>query len=200
MRTVRRITLAASLAAMVVTGIAIGHTAGAAPRAAATQHSITMRGVQWRSLDFRYVPQYIQQHGGGVYLQRLPGATSQPDAWFLEADMNLPAGALVNQVTFFYQDCGVHGNALAHWYFARYDPAHAGGGFILQSADSPVGTRDCQTHAFVRNVSPAVKVDPTKNYVAGVDSGYANNGDDPTTSPSLVVLGAKVRYTCPNGC
>jgi hypothetical protein len=52
----------------------------------------------------------------------------------------------------------------------------------------------------VRNVSPAVKVDPTKNYVAGVDSGYANNGDDPTTSPSLVVLGAKVRYTCPNGC
>ncbi len=197
MRTVRRITLAASIVAMVVTGIAIGHTAGAAPRASTTTHSITMRGVQFRALDFRITPQYVQNTGGGVYPQN---AGPSLEHVYLEADMNLPAGSLVNQVTFYYQDCGGAGDPLGRWYFAVYDPAHASGGFILPIANSPSGTLDCHTHAFVRSVAPAVKVVATKDYVAGVDSRWTNGGSEPTSAPNLVVIGAKVRYTCPNGC
>jgi hypothetical protein len=198
MRTVRRITLAASLVAMVVAGIAIGHEAGAAPRAVSNQHSITMRGVSFRSLDFRVTPQYVPNTGGGVYAQ-LTGE-SPPETAYLEADMNLPPGSLVNQVTFFYRDCGVQGEPTGQWYFAAYDPAHAAGNFILPIANTPAGTLNCHTHAFVRGVAPAVKVVATKDYVAGVNSLWRNGGADPTGAPILVVLGAKVRYTCPNGC
>ncbi len=157
MRAVRRITLAASLAATVVTGIAIGHTAGAAPRATATQHSVTVRGVEWRSLDFRFFPQYVEGTGGGVYAHVAAGH-STPNHIYLEAAMPVPIGAVINQVTFYLQDCGTDvPSALAQWYFAAYDPTHARGHFILPVADTPPSMWDCDFHAFVRTVSPAVK-------------------------------------------
>jgi hypothetical protein len=109
---------------------------------------------------------------------------------------------LVNQVTFFFQDCGSpqQNNPLGHWYFAAYDPAHAGGAFILDPHDAPATMIDCATHAYIRTVSPAVKVVATKNYVAGVDSAYSVTFDQPELAPRFIILGAKVRYTCPNGC
>jgi hypothetical protein len=200
MRTVRRITLAASLAAMVVTGIAIGHTAGAAPRATTTQHSITVRGVEWRSLDFRFFPQYVPNTGGGVYAHVAAGHAIPSDI-FLEAAMPVPVGAVINQVTFYLQDCGTDvPSALGQWYFATYDPTQRKGHFILPIADTPPSMRDCQFHSFIRTVSPAVKVLATTKYVAGVDTHFVSSADAPAPNPDFVVEGAKVRYTCPNGC
>ena len=198
MHVVRRITLAASFVVLVAAGIGIGQGAAASPKAVSTQHSITMRGVEFRSLDFRVTPQYVPNSGGGIYAQ-LTGE-NPPDAAYLEADMNLPVGSLVNQVTFYYRDCGVQGQPTGEWYFAVYDPAHAKGNFILPIADTPSATLDCNTHALIRDVSPAVQVVATKDYVAGVNSLWRNGGADPTEAPVLVLLGAKVRYTCPHGC
>jgi hypothetical protein len=199
MRTVRRITLAASLAAMVVTGIAIGNTAGAAPRAAATQHSATVRGVEWRSLDFRVAPQYVPGTGGGVYTHLL--SVDVPAAIYLEAAMPVPAGALVNQVTFFFKDCANnHSAPFGRWYFAAYNPTQARSHFILPLVKTPPSMVDCQLHSFARTVSPAVKVLATTSYVAGAESLYASSTDAPDTDPLLLIAGAKVRYTCPNGC
>ena len=201
MRTVRRIALAASLAAMVVTGIAIGQTAGASPRAAATQHSVTVRGVEWRSLDFRVALQYVPDTAGGVYTH-LTGSIPL-DMW-VEAAMPVPAGALINQVTFYFQDCGFgpvgHETALADWYFAAYNPTKAEGHYILPVADAPASTWDCELHSWARAISPPLKVLATTSYVAGADSHFGTGGPDPNSNPDLIIEGAKVRYTCPDGC
>jgi hypothetical protein len=141
--------LTASLAVLVVTGLALGRGADAATRA--TAH-----------FDLRC--------GRRLPLARLPG-----HAAFGET------------------------NPLGHWYFFAYDPANATGAYILPSAGSPV--LSCHTTvSFVRDSSPAVKVAASKVYVVGVDSGFTAFGDRPITNPDLLVNGAKVRYTCPNGC
>jgi hypothetical protein len=45
-----------------------------------------------------------------------------------------------------------------------------------------------------------VKVLATTKYVAGVDTHFVSSADAPAPNPDFVVEGAKVRYTCPNGC
>jgi hypothetical protein len=200
MSTVRRVTLAVSLAAMVVTGIAIGQIAGAEPRARSTVHSVTVRGMDFRSLDFRVFPQLIPNTGGGIYPAAPFGTAPQPA--YLEADVELPPGASVNQVTFYYRDCGAVAGTfvpLLHSYLFAYDPVHAGGSYILPAADSPA--KSCSTTVpFVRPVSPPVKVVASRVYAVGVDTGYVVMGDSPTTTPDALIAGARVRYTCPNAC
>ena len=200
MRTFRRAMLTAGLAGLVVAGIAIGHTAGAATRTAA--HTITVLGENFHGLDSRVSTQFITNTGGGVYAQ-IHGP-DVPSHTYLEATPNLPVGAVVDQVTFLYRDCGSSAGGhppLGHWYVFAYDPAHfANGSYILNMADSP--TLSCQTTVgFVRPVSPAVKVAAGKVWALGVDSGFAVVGNDPITDPpDLLIAGAKVRDTGPPGC
>ncbi|HEY7282777.1 MAG TPA: hypothetical protein VID47_14420, partial [Actinomycetota bacterium] len=162
---------------------------------------VTVRGVEWRSLDFRASAQYVPNTGGGISVQ--VGNSTPPHPYF-EAAMRVPAGALINQVTFYLQDCGTqivgHPGALADWYFAAYNPTKATGHFILPVARTPASMWDCDLHSWVRAVSPPVKVLATTSYVAGVDPHSVTSGNEPPADPKLIIEGAKVRYTCPNGC
>jgi hypothetical protein len=197
MRAIRKVTLVASVAALVA-GAVIVEGAGASPRAAATQHSVTVRGVEWRSLDFRAFPQYVPNTGGGVYAH-VAGSTAPDRTPAFEAAMPVPAGALINQVTFYFEDCGNDSNAFGDWYFAQYNPTTGAGQRILQAKDTPQAMLDCQLHSWARPVSPAVRVLATTTYAAGADLKVIGAGD-PIPNPDLVVEGARVRYTCPIGC
>jgi hypothetical protein len=205
MRTLRKLTLAASLAVMVVAGIAIGHTAGAATghvqlAGTSTVHSVTVRGIDFRSLDYRVVPQHVENTGGGIYAQ-IPGPNINGHL-YLEADPYMPVGAQLKDVTFYYRDCGQHSDpsvSLGTWYVFAYAPSSSTGSYVMPQTPSP--ERSCfGTVPFTHTFSPTVKVAAGKVYAIGVDSGFASSTEQPIDDPRLLIVGARVRYTCPNGC
>jgi hypothetical protein len=189
--------VAAVLATVVVGGIVIGHGAGAAPRTRATT-SAGPASTPWIFVSGA-IPHEHRRRGVPKQLK-----TTIPSVGvFLEADVALPGGALVSRVTYFYRDCG-HSDSEAnngHWYFFEYDPAGGGGQYLLPIQSSP--KRRCAvTTSFVRTISPAVRIEATKTYAVGDRSDWVEPaGDtDPQLHPGLLVAGARITYTCPNGC
>ncbi|HXJ66490.1 MAG TPA: hypothetical protein VNN79_22250 [Actinomycetota bacterium] len=205
MRIIRKLTLAAALGAMVVTGVAIGQIAGAAPasRSSTTVHSVTVRGVDFHGLDFRVHPQHVENTGGGVYAQVYPGP-NVPNHIYLEADPPLPVGAVLKDVTFYYRDCGSGSShaPLGRFYVFAYEPSKATGTYLMPQQASPVVRCDV-TVSFPFTFNPPVKVAAGKVYAVGIESLFSVLGPTPETELALIDLlieGAKVRYTCPNGC
>src|SRR5882757_7489725 len=98
--------LAAVLAAGGFLAVSLGTgTAGGATTA--TVHSRTLYGLDFQPLDFRIARQFMQNSGVVIYAHLRPGTSTWPDDVYLEASIDLPVGARVTSVSFFYKDCGV---------------------------------------------------------------------------------------------
>jgi hypothetical protein len=191
MPVVRKIAIGASLAVVVVAALVVGGGAGAAPRSSSLR-SVTIIGSEFTSLDSRVYPQYQPGTGGGIYAVA-PG--DNPTMALFEATPRVPIGAVINQVTFYYRNCLPPDSM--NTYFAVYDPAKGTGVLPLPLANMPEG--DCDSSEMVvRQVNPGVAVVGSKSFRVGF--GTKGMSTEPIDTPATLIVGAKVRYSCPNGC
>jgi hypothetical protein len=102
-------------------GVGLSPTGATAARAApSTTYVGTIGGFDFRSLDYRTFPQMVFNSGGGVFPSTNSGANLPPFRG-LEASVDLPGGANVTRLDFYYRHCGGAGGPT--FYFGAYAPA-----------------------------------------------------------------------------
>jgi len=187
----RRIGVAVSAMLLVGAGMGIARIAGAAPEARVTSHTLTIGGLEFRSLDYRSFPQFYSGSGGGVY--RLEFMGPDVEKVYFEAAVHLPAGVNVTEVDYIYRDCGLT-SPYGGFYFGSYSP---GVGFTdnLPEADSP--DISCTKSTFKRVLPTPVQIAAARFYVAGFFSTIAVS--QPAGTPLFMVFGARVGSPCPTG-
>ena len=175
---------------------------GGASAAATATFSRTFVGDDFRSLDVRIGTQHVASTGGAVAVQLVnDGSNTYPSPAYLEARADLPIGAQITSVTFYYLDCGNTGSEpLANVYFGYYSPATRSFTYIGTSTVDKIG---CDWATTVLKGTPLATVASGRRYTLGV----AASGDTvrvaapPNTTGSPYYLGgARVRYTCPSTC
>lgn len=170
-------------------------SAGAQKAAAVTTHYRTVVGIDFHPLDYRVTTQFFSGSGGGVYPES--ALTSGPQ--FLEAPIDLPVGATVTSVSFYYRDCGRVGPMPnASYYFGSYAPASGGYVDALPPASRRYGQCD-HTYTFTRSKASITRVAATRRYVLGTAT-KSWEFNTPTTTPQWLIVGARVKYTCPGQC
>jgi hypothetical protein len=173
-------------------GFAAVSAAGAARGAAGTVYSRTVYGPEFRPLDSRVAMQFAPNTGGGVFAVLASGAPTVAD---FEAPVDLPVGANVTSVAFFYKDCFNSGGAHAVYYFGSYQPSVGKFTYHLPEAAGDFGT--CSTrYTFSRTT--ATVASGSRRYVLGADVGTFTGPDNP--NPDWILYGARIRYTCPTTC
>jgi hypothetical protein len=175
-------------------GIAAVSAAAATRGAASTIYSRTVYGPDFRPLDSRLAAQFAPNTGGGVFAV-LTGEL--PPVRDFEAPVDLPVGANVTSVAFFYKDCFNSGGAHALYYFGSYQPSAGHFTYHLPEAAGDFGT--CTTrYSFARTKATIATVQVDRRYVLGADVGTFTGPDN--TSPDWILYGARIRYTCPITC
>ena len=191
-KAIRRSVLPAALVILVASAWAMTARADSAARATATTFTRTYAGLDFRPLDVNVFPELASNTGGGIYPLAIgDDINSLPDKMYFEAQVDLPVGAKVTEVTFFV--CGPAGNA--KFYFGVYKPNTLGFTAALPEA-SPPATTQCPagTAAFTRTGSPIVTTAAGRVYHLGVQ--VLALGNFRTDNPIWVLNGARVRYTC----
>src|SRR3954453_12237439 len=157
--------------AVLMSGLALvwRSSAGAASGAAAPiGYTRTLAGIDFHALDARIQTEFVSGSGGGVYAALTSTATgAPPQGTYVEATVNLPVGAEVTAVTFYYWDAGKKGAfPLGTYYFGSYSPSDGGYADALPPASSDFGQRR-HTYAFTRSGTPITTVVANRRYVLG---------------------------------
>jgi hypothetical protein len=175
-------------------GLAAVSAAGAARGAAGTVYSRTVYGPDFRPLDSRLAAQFAPNTGGGVFAVLIGDLPPVRD---FEAPVDLPVGANVTSVAFFYKDCFNDGGAHALYYFGSYQPSAGKFTYHLREAAGNFGNCTIRyTFSRARATIATVLVD--RRYVLGADVGTFTGPDNP--NPEWILYGARIRYTCPTTC
>jgi hypothetical protein len=163
-----------------------------AQAATTTTHTRTYLGLDFRPLDTVVFPELASNTGGGIYPIALgDNIHNLPDQMYFEARVDLPAGAKVTEVTFFW--CGPNGNA--KFYFGVYQPRARTFTAALPEANPPASTQcPAGTVAFTRSGNPIVTTTEGHAYHLGVH--IFAIGSFRLANPIWVLNGARVRYTC----
>jgi hypothetical protein len=188
----RRIGVVVSAVLLVGAGMAIAGVAGANQRGPATTHTLTLGGLDFHSRDYRSFPQLLPDSGGGVY--RLEAYGAHTDYVSFEAGVDLPAGASVTSVQYVYKDCS-HASGYGRFYFGSYA---LGVGFTYHVPEAPLTVTDCTRATVRRTLDPPLVLSAARRYVVGVRDALWYG--QVRTDPLFLIYGARVRYTCPNGC
>jgi hypothetical protein len=181
--------------------VAMTYGAGTAGGAAAeTVHNRMFYGPDFRPLDFRIAAQFVQNTGGGIYAHLRPGTSTWPTDVYVEAAVDLPVGAQVTSVSFFYKDCGV---GLKPWfgayYFGAYKPSSGVFTYLLPVAHHAYGNCAAR-YTFTRTGAPIATVTSDRRYVLGALAYEGAGGNVPHPDPLWLLYGARVKYTCPTTC
>ena len=175
-------------------GLAAISAAGAARGATGTVYSRTVYGPDFRPLDSRVAAQFAPNTGGGIFAVLTGDLPRNSD---FEAPVDLPVGANVTSVAFFYKDCFNDAGPHALYYFGSYQPAAGTFTYHLPEAAGTIG--DCTVrHTFSRAKPTIATVQADHRYVLGTDVGTFTGPDNP--SPDWMLYGARIRYTCPTTC
>jgi hypothetical protein len=117
---------------------------------------------------------------------------------YLEAALDIPNGAQVQEVTFIYRDCDYR---YLKFYFGAYNPSSSSfeyytQGNLVQSTNGPSCTTT--TSMVVPLTSQPTITNGQKRYVLGVDPNglFFTDTYDPTFVTNLLI-GARVGYTIP---
>ena len=196
---IRRGALPLALALLVAATWIVARGSGGTVRAATTATTYTRiyAGLDFAPLDVNVFPELASNTGGGIYPLAIgDDINSLPNNMNFEARVDLPVGAKVTEVTFFY--CGPSGNA--KFYFGAYQPSTRGFTAVLPEAYPPTATTcPSGTKSFVRTGSPIVTTSAGHTYRLGVH--ILALGNFRTDSPIWVMNGARVKYTCtPTSC
>jgi hypothetical protein len=182
---------------------------GPADAAAVTStYTRTLIGPDFRPLDVRIGTQFVSNTGGGVFPQFLDdGSQTIPDT-YLEAPVDVPIGAALTSVTFYFRDCGefrMGGGSekfpRAHYYAGYYVPATGAFHYDVPEGVSQWG--DCSVrYRFTRTGTPLSTMAAGRRYVLGVHVTVASVGTNvpPLTDPLWMLYGARVQYTCDATC
>jgi hypothetical protein len=172
-----------------------------ASTAVPASYSRTLTGADFRSLDVRIGLQFIPNSGGNVYPRFLDDGSHTIPAPNLEASLNLPIGANITSIRFYYRDCGYHpGDGQVYpngnFYAGYYTPSTSTFAYVVNQTH---GTLACGLRNFVKTGSPLAVVGANRQYVVGA---YMIGEVDIVASndPPFVLAGAKVIWTCPTGC
>ena len=172
-----------------------------AATAVTTSYSRMLIGADFRSLDVRIGVQFIPNSGGNVYPRFLDDGSHTIPAPNLEASLNLPVGANITSVRFYYRDCGYYPGdgqvyANGNFYAGYYTPSTSSFAYVINQTH---GVLACGLRNFVKSGTPLAVVGANRQYVVGaymigeVDSVATND-------PPFVLAGAKIVWTCPTGC
>ena len=188
--------------AAVLVGAALSASVATSASPAATRTFVrTLAGTDFQSLDFRVAPQLVANSGGGIYLHSQKDAT-RPDDIYLQAGVDLPVGANVTEVVFFYRDCGTpaaNSAPVAEYYFGSYNARQ--GSFTYHLPGATDEFQNCPTtNSFIRKGNPIVVVGAGRRYVVGAEVDVSHGGNEPDPNPWYVLVGARVKYTCPSVC
>jgi hypothetical protein len=153
-------------------------------------HARTYMGTDFHSLDHVLTPQFAPFTGGGAYLVQT--TNEAPQTPFMEVGVDLPNGAQVIDVTFFYRSCHAGGEI----YFGSYGPGNGSSHLYFDKKNLPAST-DCTaaTPTVFQSTGPLTTTKPgTLRYVLGASPGSASASYQ--THPDWILLGAKIRYSC----
>lgn len=164
-----------------------------------TVYTRTFYGPDFKSLDFRISPQFLPNTGGGVYGQQ-PSSVQWSGDYYFEAPVDLPVGANVTSVSFYYADCGPGSIELADYYFGSYKPSVGQFAYALPASVGGHSGACGVRYTFTRSKPTIATVLPDRRYVLGAHAYLHVLGDTPTTDPDWTIFGARVRYTCPSLC
>jgi hypothetical protein len=183
-----------------VAGTSVGSllgTGAAQGAAAAVSYTRTYTGTQFQPLDLRVRTQFMSGTGGGVYAQIVsqPG----PSALFLELPLDLPVGATVTSVSFFYKDCGIPDvgsvQESARYYFGDYTPNANGYVDVLPQGAGGRGVCD-HTYTYTRSSTSITTIAANRRYVLGANIFEQVVGTAPIDDPGWILTGARLQYTC----
>ena len=173
---------------------------GAANAATSQTYVRTLTGTDFRPLDIRIHAQFVSGTGGGIYaIYQDDGTHTKPDA-FLEAPLDLPVGAQLTQVSFFYRDCGSFGfDVSMSFYAGSYVPSTGAYTPIVNETQSMV-SRPCPTKTFTRTGSPLASVGDGHRYILGVRVSAGILAETMPQFQPYVFAGARIKYTCSATC
>jgi hypothetical protein len=187
--------LLAVTALVATTVLVVGqYNAPDARAAPGTTYVRTIGGFDFRSLDYRTFPQMVFNSGGGVFPSTNSGANLPPFRG-LEASVDLPGGANVTRLDFYYRHCGGAGGPT--FYFGAYAPYGGAFGYILNAAGAEADTSCTTTFTLTRSSTSLTRVTTLWRYVIGFDPLEFFSG---AGTPPIFITGARVTYTCPTGC
>jgi hypothetical protein len=185
----------------------VAQKVGAAPAATVVTYTRTLAGTDFQSLDLRVYPQFITATGGGVYpLWHDPNSVVTPDNSYFEAKIDMPVGAALTSITYYYKDCGAHvgttTTAQVAYYSGFYTPSTAG--FQYVRPDGNGGFGDCsKRYAFTRTGNPLATIVANRRYTIGahIIGNFALQTEPPEqANPTWYLAGATIRYTCSGSC
>jgi hypothetical protein len=185
--------------AVAAAGLLIGSSAGAAQRAT-TNHTLTLVGTDFHTLDYRATLQYVAATGGGVYEQDLTNDAANPN--YFEANLDIPAGARVTKVDFLVRDCGQigGGQSFLDTYLGSLRPGTTSFTYHLHLARVP--NNQCGvTTTTARTLAQPLLISAVRRYVVGFrDRLSMGPGGAPDDDPNTVMVGVRVHYACSAGC
>jgi len=196
-----------AVTSVAVFGVALGsalmNQSAASTVAATPSYSRTLYGPDFQSLDIRVRMQFMSNTGGTVYPIFQDDGSHLIPAPYVEAPLDLPLGANITSVRYYYHDCGFtpgdnHVYANGNFYTGYYTPGTAGFAYISPQSH---GTLACGLHNFVKTGTPLAVVTAGRRYVVGAYViGDLDSKTSATPDPPFAISGARVTYTCPTGC
>jgi hypothetical protein len=155
----------------------------------------TLGGEDFNTEDIRVFPQFLVNSGGGVYpLWDDDGSHVVPPTYF-ESGVDLPVGAAITSVTFWYHDCNE--NSAGAFYAGSYSAVAGSYAPIVQETH---GGTTCATQTLTKSGSPLATVVGGRRYVVGVHLDSSAVTLVRTSSPSFLLLGARIKFNCPSTC
>ncbi|MEY2424575.1 MAG: hypothetical protein QOI61_147 [Actinomycetota bacterium] len=164
---------------------------------AVTAHELTLIGTDFKPLDTAFSAEFLTGTGGGVYPRLRQGYAGDLPAygWFLEANVDLPPGAKVTEVTFY--SCGSNDNK---FYFGSYAPASNGFVYHLPAVAAANRTACPTRFTFKRTGNPIATVVVGRRYVLGYRFVGVGDGRATPSNADDILHGATLRYTCATAC
>jgi hypothetical protein len=153
----------------------------------------TFVGTDFRSLDGNMLTQLFGGSGGGIYAF----SNAPIGAKFLELNVDLPVGARVTNVTFYFRDCVPAVFPQSSYYFGSYNPVTSNWAEVVNMQGSH--SANCNaTRSVTRTGSPLATVVVGRRYTLGMAPLGVSN--DKSSTGGWGLIGARISYTCTELC
>jgi hypothetical protein len=174
------------VAAAALLAVFAGQTGSAAT---VKTHTRMYIGTEFHPLDQSMRLQFIAFTGGGAYV--IQDANKIARAPFVEVGVDLPNGANVTEVKFYFKSC----NAGSQFYFGAYGPPGASAALYFNEPNASASPSCRKTATITGTGSPLTTATPgSLRYVLGArPAAVAFHYDD---TPPWLLVGARIRYTC----